>query len=116
MLIATIFVGIIELFTINNLIKNCSEIDINNDESMNIRQEDCQIILSNNPIELLFSGNAGCDPHVNGLPSVFLSLTDCPFFHNGSNHAYPSLMIFPCLLYTSYEDRWQRQYKCDRSQ
>ena len=54
LLIATIFLGIIDFFTINNLIKNFSEIDINNDESINIRQEDSKIILSNNPIEQLF--------------------------------------------------------------
>ena len=30
--------------------------------------------------------------------TVFLSLTDYPFFHNGSNHAYPSLMIFPSSM------------------
>ena len=32
LLIATIFLGIIDFFTINNLIKNFSEIDINNDD------------------------------------------------------------------------------------
>ena len=53
LIIAILFV-IIDFFAINNLIKNFNEIDINNDKSINIRQEDGKMILSNNPIEQLF--------------------------------------------------------------
>ena len=55
LLIITILFLIIDFFAINNLIKNFNEIDIkNNDKSINIRQEDGKMILSNNPIEQLF--------------------------------------------------------------
>ena len=54
LLIITILFVIIDFFAINNLIKNFNEIDINNDKSINIRQEDGKMILSNNPIEQLF--------------------------------------------------------------
>ena len=54
LLIVTILLGIVDFFTINNLIKSFNEININNDESINIRQEDGKIILSDNPIEQLF--------------------------------------------------------------
>ena len=53
LLILTIVFGIIDFFVINNLIKNFNEIDINNDKSINIRQEDGKMILSDNPIEQL---------------------------------------------------------------
>ena len=54
LVIVTILLGIVNFFTINNLIKSFNEININNDESINIRQEDGKIILSDNPIEQLF--------------------------------------------------------------
>lgn len=54
LLIVTILLGIVNFFTINNLIKSFNEINIDNDESINIRQEDGKIILSDNPIEQLF--------------------------------------------------------------
>ena len=54
LLIITILFGIIVLISIKNLIKNFNEIDINNDESINIRQENGKILLSDNPIEQLF--------------------------------------------------------------
>ena len=54
LLIVTILLGIVNFFTINNLIKSFNEININNDESINIRQKDGKIILSDNPIEQLF--------------------------------------------------------------
>lgn len=50
LLIISILFGIIDFFVINNLIKNFNEIDINNDKSINIRQEDGKMILSDNPI------------------------------------------------------------------
>ena len=54
LLIITILFGIIDLISIKNLIKNFNEIDINNDESINIRQENGKMLLSDNPIEQLF--------------------------------------------------------------
>ena len=54
LLIATTLLGIVDFFTINNLIKSFNEIKRNNDDSINIRQEDGKIILSDNPIEQLF--------------------------------------------------------------
>ena len=54
LLIVTILFGVVDFFTINNLIKSFNEINIDNDESINIRQEDGKIILSDNPIEQLF--------------------------------------------------------------
>ena len=54
LVIVTILLGIVNFFTINNLINSFNEININNDESINIRQEDGKIILSDNPIEQLF--------------------------------------------------------------
>ena len=54
LLIVTILLGIVDFFTINNLIKNFNELNITDDESVNIRQEDGKIILSDNPIEQLF--------------------------------------------------------------
>lgn len=54
LLIITILLGIVDFFIINNLMKSFNEININNDESINIRQEDGKIILSDNPIEQLF--------------------------------------------------------------
>lgn len=54
LIIVTILLGIVNFFTINNLIKSFNEININNDECINIRQEDGKIILSDNPIEQLF--------------------------------------------------------------
>ena len=54
LLIITILFGIIDFISIKNLIKNFNEIDINNDKSINIRQEDGKMILSDNPIEQLF--------------------------------------------------------------
>ncbi len=54
LLIVTILLGIIDFFTINNLIKNFNEIDISNDERINIKQEDGKIILSDNPVEQFF--------------------------------------------------------------
>ena len=54
LLIATTLLGIVDFFTINNLIKSFNEIKRNNDDSINIRQEDGNIILSDNPIEQLF--------------------------------------------------------------
>ena len=53
LLIVTILLGIFDFFTINNLIKSLNEININNDDSINIRQENGKIILSDNPIEQL---------------------------------------------------------------
>lgn len=53
LLIISILFGIMDFFVINNLIKNFNEIDINNDKSINIRQEDGKMILSDNPIEQL---------------------------------------------------------------
>ena len=46
LLIVTILLGIVNFFTINNLIKSFNEINIDNDESINIRQEDGKIIFS----------------------------------------------------------------------
>lgn len=54
LLIVTILFGVVDFFTINNLIKSFNEINISNDESINIRQEDGKIILSDNPIKQLF--------------------------------------------------------------
>ena len=54
LLIVTILFGILDFFIINNLIKSFNEINISNDDSINIRQEDGKIILSDNPIEQLF--------------------------------------------------------------
>lgn len=54
LLIVTILFGAVDFFTINNLIKSFNEINISNDESINIRQEDGKIILSDNPIKQLF--------------------------------------------------------------
>ena len=54
LLIATTLLGIVDFFTINNLIKSFNEIKRNNDDSINIRQKDGKIILSDNPIEQLF--------------------------------------------------------------
>lgn len=54
LLTVTILLGIVNFFTINNLINSFNEININNDDSINIRQEDGKIILSDNPIEQLF--------------------------------------------------------------
>ena len=54
LLIITILFGVSDFFTINNLIKSFNEINIRNDESINIRQEDGKVILSDNPIEQLF--------------------------------------------------------------
>ena len=53
LLIVTILFGVVDFFTINNLIKSFNEINISNDESINIRQEDGKIILSDNPIKQL---------------------------------------------------------------
>ena len=54
LLIITILFGIIDFFIINNLIKKFNEISINNDENMEIRQENGEVILTDNPIEKLF--------------------------------------------------------------
>ena len=54
LLIVTILFGILDFFIINNLIKSFNEINISNDDSINIRQEDGKTILSDNPIEQLF--------------------------------------------------------------
>lgn len=54
LLIVTILFGLVDFFTIKNLIKNFNEIDVNNDDSINIRQEDGKMFLSDNPIEQLF--------------------------------------------------------------
>lgn len=54
LLIITVLFGIIDFISIKNLIKNFNEIDINNDESINIRQENGKMLLSDNPIEQLF--------------------------------------------------------------
>ena len=54
LLIVTILLGIVDFFTINNLIKNFIEISINNDENIEIRQDDSKVILTDNPIEQLF--------------------------------------------------------------
>ena len=54
LLIITILFGIIDFISIKNLIKNFNEIDVNSDESINIRQENGKMILSDNPIEQLF--------------------------------------------------------------
>ena len=54
LLIITILFGIIDFISIKNLIKNFNEIDVNRDESINIRQENGKMILSDNPIEQLF--------------------------------------------------------------
>ena len=54
LLIITIIFGIIDFISIKNLIKNFNEIDINNYDSINIRQENGKMLLSDNPIEQLF--------------------------------------------------------------
>jgi len=54
LLIITVLFGIIDFISIKNLIKNFNEIDINNDESVNIRQDNGKMLLSDNPIEQLF--------------------------------------------------------------
>ena len=43
LLIITILFGVADFFTINNLIKSFNEINIRNDESINIRQEDGKV-------------------------------------------------------------------------
>ena len=54
LLIITVLLGIIDFISIKNLIKDFNEIDINNDESINIRKENGKMLLSDNPIEQLF--------------------------------------------------------------